>query len=258
MTVSVVVPCFNSSAFVRETVESVLAQTVGGVEIVLVDDGSTDRTSALLTELAFEHPAITTCSQANAGVAAARNRAIELARGEHILPLDADDLLEPDAIERSLRAAEDPSVALVFFDRRDFGELSGVYPSGPFELSRLKYFNQLPYCALYRRSLWESVGGYRTNVTGFDDWDFWIAAAALGVRAHHIAAPLIRHRRHSRSQLGSIVHDYERLFATIVTNNAHVYSEAEVDAARRYLSERVSATFLAASRRIFIEHYGLP
>ena len=257
--ISVIVPCYNSSRFIQETVASLLAQTRRDFEVIFVDDGSTDDTAGTLARLidaSAPTRRMTLAAQPNAGVAAARNRGIALARGRYILPLDADDRIAPAMLEICAGVLDGkPDTALVFPDRRDFGAREGVFNSGAFVLARLKYFNQLPYCAMFRRALWESVGGYRTNVSGFDDWDFWVAAAARGCRAHHVAEPLLQHRRHRDSQLPSAMRDYERLFARIILNNREVYEPHEITAAERFLIAGEQASLLRLGKAIFAQRY---
>jgi glycosyltransferase involved in cell wall biosynthesis len=258
--VSIIVPCFNSSAFIRETIASIVAQTLRDLEVVFVDDGSTDETRSLVEQLISRHPerAMTLCAQPNGGVAAARNRGIAIARGEYILPLDADDLIAPTMTETCARILDaQPTTSIVFTDREDFGELAGVFSAGHFELARLKYFNQIAYCSLFRRTVWEAGDGYRTNVDGFDDWDFWIAAAARGFNGHHAAQPLLRHRRHRTSYLNRIIADYERLYAQVILNNRDVYTASEVFAASAYLAEGRPASLLSASKHIYMQRYPL-
>jgi glycosyltransferase involved in cell wall biosynthesis len=260
MLVSIVVPCFNSVRSLLETVASVAAQTYAPIELVLVDDGSTDGTVELIRCLVAEPGPLTIRAwfQPNSGVAAARNRGIEVARGDFILPLDADDIINSSMVADCVTTlTERPEVSIAFTDREDFGELAGLYPSGSFELERLRYFNQIPYASMYRRDVWSDVGGYRSNVDGFDDWDFWVAAALRGHRGHHVPVPHLRHRRHSASYLGSIVASYELLFAQLILNNVAAYSDADVVAARRYLSEHVPAAVLRASKLIFTNRYSL-
>jgi hypothetical protein len=144
---------------------------------------------------------------------------------------------------------------LVFTDRQDFGDSEERWQAGRFELGRLKYFNQIAYSAMFRRSMWQTIGGYRVNVSGFDDWDFWLAAAARGFRGHHLPRPLLLHRRHPDSQLWGILPEYERLYARIILNNRGVYSGAEVALAERYLATGETATLLSSSKFIFLYHY---
>jgi glycosyltransferase involved in cell wall biosynthesis len=259
--VSVIIPCFNASAWIAETVESVVAQTLRELEVVFVEDGSTDDTRSVILRLIAQYSdrAMRLLVQDDVGLAAARNHGISAARGRYILPLDADDQIAPTMLEACARVLDDrPDTAIVFTDRQDFGELHGVHAAGHFALARLKYFNQISYCSLYRRDVWAAVGGYRVNVTGFDDWDFWVAAAARRFRGHHLPQPLHRHRRRGGSFLMRIADDYERLFATIILNNREVYSETEVAAASRYLSSGERAGLLQWSKRIFLERFPLP
>lgn len=258
--VSIVVPCFNSAAFIRETVASIVAQTLRELEVVFIDDGSTDDTRAIIEQLIAQHTdrTMTLCAQPNAGVAAARNRGIALTCGEYILPVDADDLIAPTMAETCAQILDtQPTTSIVFTDREDFGELAGTHGAGLFELARLKYFNQIAYCSLFRRAVWEASGGYRTNVDGFDDWDFWIAAAARDFRGHHVAEPLLRHRRHRTSYLNRIIANYELLYARIILNNRDVYSASEVAAAAAYLAEGRPAALLRMSKLIYTQRYPL-
>jgi glycosyltransferase involved in cell wall biosynthesis len=257
--VSVVIACYNSASFLAEAVASVAGQSCGDFEIVLVDDGSTDQTPALIARLASQDTRVSAVSQPNQGVASARNAGIVASCGEYILTLDADDRIASTMLEVCARILDtDSQFAVVYGDREDFGALAGVIPSGRFELARLKYFNQIPYCSMFRRQVWQAVGGYRTNVSGFDDWDFWLAASARGFRGQHVAQPMLQHRRHRGSQLGRIVADYERYYATIIGNNREVYSADEIAAARDYLAAGKVSSLLSASRAIFERSYRMP
>lgn len=104
--VSVVIPAFNAEATLRSTLQSALAQTYEPIEIIVVDDGSTDGTAELVAEFAERHQSIRCISIANSGVAAARNAGIAAARGEYIAPLDADDLWHPARVAEHVKALE--------------------------------------------------------------------------------------------------------------------------------------------------------
>ncbi len=256
--VSVVVPCFESAATLEQTLASVRAQTMQAFEIVLVDDGSGPDTRAAIRALerAWHEPRLRIVWQANGGTAAARNAGIAAARAPYVLPLDADDLIAPAMLERCLAAIEaSPAVDLVYTDREDFGERHGVHVAGTYALERLKWFNQIGYCTLYRRALWQAIGGYRTNVSGFDDWDFWIAAAARGATARHLREPLFRHRRHAGSQLGRLLPQFERLHARIVLNRAEAYAPHEVAAARAFVEGGPVPGVLRAARFVFMARW---
>jgi glycosyltransferase involved in cell wall biosynthesis len=114
--VSVIVPAWNAGQTLAETLRSAAAQTHRHLEIVIVDDGSTDRTADVAAEYCASDPRARLIRQQNRGVAAARNRAIDEARGDYVAPLDADDLWHPEKIERQLRTftGRGPEVGLVY------------------------------------------------------------------------------------------------------------------------------------------------
>ena len=102
-TVSVIIPCFNSARFVAEAIESVLAQTFGSIEVLLIDDGSDDR----LAEVVEKYTSVVRMiRQENRGVSSARNLGLHHAKAEFVLFLDADDTLEREAVERLVSATE--------------------------------------------------------------------------------------------------------------------------------------------------------
>jgi hypothetical protein len=76
--------------------------------------------------------------------------------------------------------------------------------------------------------MWQAVGGYRCNVSGFDDWDFWLAAALKGCRGRHLPNPLFKHHRHQQSLLWRLLPELERLHARIVLNNPGAYADTEL------------------------------
>src|SRR3954449_13609629 len=101
--ISVVIPCFNAAAWIRETIRSVLGQQRNDLEIILIDDGSTDESAAIVER---EFPSLSLTKTGNQGASAARNLGTTLARGEFIQYLDSDDLLAPGKLELQLRALE--------------------------------------------------------------------------------------------------------------------------------------------------------
>src|ERR1700681_4675250 len=100
--VSIILPVYNGEAHVDGTIDSALHQTYRNIEVIIVDDGSRDRTPAIVDASATRDSRVRVITQTNCGVANARNRAIEAARGEFIAPLDADDLWDPTKIARQV------------------------------------------------------------------------------------------------------------------------------------------------------------
>jgi glycosyltransferase involved in cell wall biosynthesis len=113
--VSVIVPVHNGAATIDETLQSIRSQTYGNIEIIVVDDGSTDATASIVAQHASQDSRINIIYQPNAGVASARNHGLRLARGEYVAPIDADDLWAATKIEKQMEAMHsEPGVTLVF------------------------------------------------------------------------------------------------------------------------------------------------
>lgn len=185
---SIIIPCYNHGAYVEEALASALAAEDGTTEVVLIDDGSTDpETSKVIDRLANAgHRVI---RQQNQGLAGARNKGIAASTGEFILPLDADNRIRPRFLAEAvsiLRAR--PEVGIVYGDAEYFGERSGRWTVGAFDLGRLMEWNYIDACAVYRRKIWEQVGGYDAHmpVMGLEDWDFWLGAAENSWQFHYI------------------------------------------------------------------------
>lgn len=237
--VSVIIPCYNYGRYLPEAVDSVLAQTFADFEIVIVDDGSTDDSRAVAEQLAAMHPErVRVIGQERSGQPAiARNRGISEARGEYILCLDADDKIAPTMLERCVALLDaEPAVAVAYTDRRDFDGVDQIVQAGEYDFDRLRFANHMSYCALFRRTVWETVGGYRTNVKGCEDWDFWVAAGARGFSGKRIPEPLFWYRRHDRGVFQDALRDFARLRDQIVLNNPTAYPPTVVAAARDRLA----------------------
>jgi len=201
--VSVIVPNYNHGEFLPEAVASVSPANRDDLEIIVVDDGSTDERTRREVE-GLEVSGIHVIRQENKGLAAARNAAIAAARGEYIFPLDADDRAR---LAPMLRAAQvldaQPEIGVVYGDAALFGIRSGRWPAGPFSAVRLMKKNFISCSALFRRVVWEQVGGYDGTMPaqGLEDWDFWIGAYEHGWQFAYFPEPLFDYRQHHVSML---------------------------------------------------------
>ena len=181
--VSVVIPVYNMEAYLADTLDSVLASDYPALEVVVMDDGSRDNSLALARQYAANHPAVSVYTQKNAGVCIARNQAIARAKGEYILPVDADDLISSTFISSAIRVLEEDSdIKAVFCRAEFFGAKQGEWKLPSFSLPLLAHKNMLPIFALYRRSDWERIGGYCEDIIAREDWEFWIAMLKDGGR----------------------------------------------------------------------------
>lgn len=194
--ISVVIPCYNMGAFIEETIASVKSQTFRNFEIIVVDDGSDDtKTVACLDRLASDG-AVRLYRTPNKGVTSARNHGIQEARGTFILPVDADDLIEPDFLEKAVRVFEEhPETAIVCCDAIMFGALTGLCCLPEFSRERLLSENLLFASSMFRKSDWQTVGGYCEAMRyGWEDWEFWIAMTRHRGTVVRIAEPLLKYR----------------------------------------------------------------
>ncbi len=201
--VSVVVPCKNGGRFLDDLLASLAAQTFRDFEIIVVDDGSTE--SATVEKLGSLDPSIRVLRQKNLRLPAARNRGFRAARGEFVLPLDCDDMLEPAYLAETVPILADapPCVGFVFTNARLTGELEGELPRHFNRFDQL-FLNQLSYCMLVRKSAWEAVGGYDEAMRdGMEDWDFNIRLIRSGLRGVGVAKPLFVYRLRADGMLMS-------------------------------------------------------
>jgi glycosyltransferase involved in cell wall biosynthesis len=217
--VSVVVPCYNMERHLAETIESVRAQTLTAWEIVVVDDGSQDRSSEIAARYGRTDPRVRLVRQENRGIAAARNAGYRRIspRSDYVMWLDADDLLERTALEiLSTYLDEHPPVGLVFSDRSHVDE-SGCFVRTEWKIDRIgpgrvwprhlpgsqhnTPFDTLfaqdgvtnPSSSLVRRSIYDATPGYDESLGPFEDWDL-VLRIALESEVHFIPEKLTRYR----------------------------------------------------------------
>jgi glycosyltransferase involved in cell wall biosynthesis len=192
--VSVIVPAFNGEGFLDETLRSAVAQTLPPLEVIVVDDGSTDATSEIAD--AFGEP-VRCIRQENRGVAAARNHGLALARGEFIAFLDHDDLWPADKLEIQVSAMRsDPGVDIVSGRMRVLG---GAVPGRAWSVDDAREAPggaHLP-AALIRRSAFDRIGLLDESVGGAsDDLDWMVRARDLGLRTVTLDAVTLLYRWH--------------------------------------------------------------
>jgi len=223
--VSIIIPCYNPTHFLRETVDSVSAQTHQPTEVIIVNDG-TDKPDAceLLRSLA---PRVTRCiDQANLGPAAARNTGFRAANGKYILPLDADDRLAPSFVAECVAALQaHPEAAFVYTDYRVFGDTRYVERLGDYNFYGLLDRNTIIYASLIRRADWELVGGYDESLrVNYEDWDFWLRLGERERFGYHLPRVLFHYRKGGRSLFALAREHDEELRERIRANHPRLYS----------------------------------
>lgn len=225
--VSVVIPFHDMARWLPSTLESLDKQTCRDFEVILIDDGSTDKASKdLIDELERSRPDLRIIRQHNQGLAAARNAGIREARASWVLPLDADDLLLPTYLERTLAAADrwddrDGRLGMVTTLVASFQDASSSEPwlwvSLGLERAMLPVLNVCSPCtALIDRQALLDIGGYDDWLTSFEDWDLYCSLAERGYRSVVVPEPLFRYRQRADSMRRVVGDPHVHRFRTYI------------------------------------------
>lgn len=226
--ISVIIPCYNLGLYLRIAIESVLYQTFNDLEIIVVNDGSTDEfTKFILQNL--DYPKTTIVNQENQGLAASRNNGIKMAKGKYICCLDADDSLRPYNFERAYPVLEkDSNIGFVSGYVQVYDEWDQVF-GGKDECNfpQLLVNNWVNITALFRKEAWEKVGGYYQGFTtpGIEDWDFWISMLESGYLSYFIPEIFYDYRVRSNSmarEMNDAKH-WEKVSRQLVSRHVQTY-----------------------------------
>jgi len=201
--VSVVIPTYNYARYIREAIDSVLAQTYRDSEIIVIDDRSTDDTKGVVSQYG---PEIEYIRQENQGLSAARNTGIRNSKGEYIAILDSDDIWLPSKLEKQIKLFEANSeLGLVYSDGLVFGEKlawDDLSFGGNMNFYRGRIFDKLLMgnfipcpSVVIRRGCFDKVGLFDINLGACEDWDM-----SLRISLHHeidyVDELLVKHRKH--------------------------------------------------------------
>ena len=239
--VSIVIPCHNYGDYVGEAVSSSLAQTLRRLEVIVVDDGSTDNSLEVVEEIVARNPERVRLirREASGQPAYPRNDGIAVARGEYIVCLDADDALPPNYVAECVRVLDaNPGVSIAYGDQQNIGALDTFEPHPDYDFARLRLFNFIPTSAMFRRAAWEETGGYMTNVPSKEDWNFWLSCGAKGYYGKHVPGTFWFYRHHS---------DRESLFVANRKNEAGLKAQVVLNHPQLYgpLQRRWAESILA-------------
>ena len=218
-TVGVLVPCFRHGIFLDGCIDSIKSQTVAPAQIVVVDDGSDDPETIEALERLERDPAVTLVRQpVNRGPSAARNRGLTELDTSYVLPLDADDRLLPDAIERMLAQIEaaPEDIGFIYPHAQHIGNRSDYVHSPAYNLWLLSRENYCPAPALFDRRVFADGGASypKDIVVGHEDWDLILQLAERGIHGRHADGPTFLYRRQGFSRVNAV--DY----------GPHVFQEA--------------------------------
>ncbi|MBU4037277.1 MAG: glycosyltransferase, partial [Proteobacteria bacterium] len=214
--ISIVIPCFNAQKTLAKTINSVLQQKYPNFEILIVDDGSTDRSPEIIAEYEQKYKFIRNIKQANQGVAAARNNGVKAARGEWIAFLDADDLLYENSLTERVKAIQEywsPEMLGVFCPAEmitDNGKKMGfglIYnklsSSGRVYFSHYHDCIFLPSCSIVSKLHFQESGGFDEMISPAEDYDLWHRMMRSGGYFRFVGGCKIGYTQHPESAVRS-------------------------------------------------------
>jgi glycosyltransferase involved in cell wall biosynthesis len=204
--VTVIVPVYNYADYVPEALASVAAQTLETIDLIVIEDRSTDDSTEMVLEWArmnaprFNRLRVVRHTE-NAGLGFGRNTGFALAETEYVLPLDADNRLRPPACEILLRHLAESQAAFAYPGIQEFGDRKDIIGRAAYSVLRLQAGNYIDAMALVRKSAWALVGGYDHVRYGWEDFDFWCKLAERGRFGMSVPEVLADYRVHDKSML---------------------------------------------------------
>lgn len=224
---SIVLPVYNAEAFVREAVESILAQTFTDFELIAINDGSTDGSGKILQELAARDSRMVLIDRPNGGLVSALNEGIQRARAPLIARIDADDVAMPErfALQYARMTAE-PTIGVLgsfirIIDKAGQFVRLGDYPVTPEATARfLEHGSPLAHpSVMMRKDAVMKAGGYRAVFSHCEDYDLWLRISELGYAIANLPQPLLNYRVHGANV--SAIHREAQELGTIVARLGH-------------------------------------
>jgi glycosyltransferase involved in cell wall biosynthesis len=204
--VSIILTCYNLGQYLDEALQSVLDQTCADWECIIVDDGSHDNTENIAHKWLIKDSRFVYLYKENGGVSSARNLGIAKARGVYIIPLDADNKLCSEFINKTITLLDsDMQIDVIHGDAQLFGNRDSLWKSKPFDISEMILNNYIDTCAGFRKSTWKEIGGYDENMPlyGFEDWDLWLRMAVRGCQFYYVDTILFDYRVRDNSLLSA-------------------------------------------------------
>lgn len=223
--VSIIIPCYNQGIYLSEALDSVIAQTYQDWECVIMDDGSKDESAQVAMKYVQKDDRIKFYRQDNGGVASARNNAIQKSIGKFILPLDADDKIGSQYLEKAMEHFEQyPETKLVYCKSRLFGDENGEWILPDYCYGELLWGNILFCSCIFKRKDYDKTSGYDSELRGLEDWDFWLSLLNEGDIVYRIEDILFYYRRHPDSRNTQIDDSLKELYGKIFRNHIEKYS----------------------------------
>lgn len=242
--VSIIIPCFNQGQYLEECIESVLNQTYPNIEVVIVNDGSTDSyTLEILEKMKSLYPQFKIIDIENSGVSHARNVGVENSRGEFILPLDGDDKISTTYIQKCVEVfKEKKDIDIVYCIAELFGERRGVFSLADYSEKEMLRSNVVFCTAMFKRKDYYSCNGYNENmIDGLEDWDFWLSMIENNKQFYRIDEVHFYYRikQHSRNEdMFNGIDKHLKMIVQIQKNHEDLYRRYNIDIVDAYKRKR--------------------
>ncbi|TAD90634.1 MAG: glycosyltransferase [Bacteroidetes bacterium] len=211
--VSIIIPCYNQGHFLADAIKSIEATLCENYEVIIINDGSTDDFTNAYTKSLAEQ-GFNVIFQQNMGLAAARNAGVLQAKGQYILPLDADNKILKPYVEDAVKLLDaDNRVAVVYGDAQIFGDKDELWEIGSYNQQRLMLHNYIDACALIRKSALESVGLYdaKNRLYGLEDWDLWLRLSFAGYGFSYLPMVCFCYRVHQQAMSKGGITQYKNV-----------------------------------------------
>ncbi|QBQ42228.1 glycosyltransferase family 2 protein [Sphingobacterium psychroaquaticum] len=224
--VSVIIPAFNVEETIEECLISVANQAYSHIEVIVIDDGSSDATTSVVESFILTNKFLkfSIFIQENQGPSKARNVGIEKARGEFVVFMDADDRVDPSYIVRCLEMFKrKPSLNLVYSGIRNFGRENNAFLFNAFEISSFLRANVIPIFAMVRREQVMGVGGFDESLKNHEDWELWIRIIQkFGAHVYQIPEHLYFYRKR---EVRNSITDLSQASQTIEQSFYYIYKK---------------------------------
>jgi glycosyltransferase involved in cell wall biosynthesis len=229
--VSIVVTCYNYGRYVIESLDSVKKQTYANLELIIINDGSTDDSDKVIKKWLKENPNTAKktqyVSQKNQGIVFARNKGLDLAQGEYIIFLDADDVLPDDYIKKSVDFAIKNDADVVYGDFHQFsddGTVNSKMIFPEFSLETLLAVNVINISSLIKTSAAKKHSfDAHLNHLSHEDWDYFLGLALGGAKIMHLKENYLHYRIKSNSRNVTDIKKYMKTYAHIIDKYAKKY-----------------------------------
>lgn len=229
--VSIIIPCYNQGKYVAEAINSALRQTFKDIEIVCVNDGSTDNSVEIIKSFENKYKnLIFLNNEENRGVIYSRNFAIKNCNGTYILPLDADDIIEPTYVEKAVKILDNnPNIGIVYCKAKIFGNYDKYWNLKPFNKSDILYENCIFCSAFFRKSDFIKIGGYNNNMKyGYEDYDLWLSFIEQGLEVFQINEILFSYRQYDETSRTTIsLKNKKEIWNNLIKNHINLYLNDE-------------------------------